>query len=65
MASNELESFHRWALERPEGKKGTTTDETEEGGGEDGDGGVATRAGVAVGVEVMRGATHRELILLQ
>jgi hypothetical protein len=29
MASNELESFHRWALERPEGKKGTTTDETE------------------------------------
>jgi hypothetical protein len=34
-------------------------------GGEDGDGGVATRAGVAVGVEVMRGATHRELILLQ
>jgi hypothetical protein len=36
------------------------------GGGEDGDGGVATRAGVVVGVEVTRrGATHGELILPQ
>jgi hypothetical protein len=66
MAADGLASFHRWALERPEGKKGAARGEREEekrmvvvehGAG----GGVATRAQVATDAEVrsdVRGGSH-------